>query len=101
MVGNGFSADRDGLTRLVSTVHNGADDLGHAAVPVAGAPDAGRSSANVGTALSAIVRSTASLIALSQDSANKINITSGAYGATDNQADTGLRGVLGQLTGPN
>jgi hypothetical protein len=101
MASKGFSADRDGLGRLVSTIHNGADDLGEAAVPVSGAPDAGRSSANVGAALASITKSTASLIALSQDSANKININSGAYGATDNQADTGLRGVLGQLTSPN
>jgi hypothetical protein len=86
---------------LVSTVHNGAADLGGAAVPAPGAPDAGRSSANVGSALSAITKSTASLIALSQDSANKIDINSGAYGATDNQADTGLRGVLSNVTSPN
>lgn len=89
------------MAELVSTIHNGADDLGSAALPVAGPPDAGRSSANVGTALSAIMRSTASLIALSKDSANKINVNSGAYGATDNQADAGLRGVMSNLTSPN
>lgn len=101
MTGNGFSADQDGLAQLVSTIHNGADDLGGTAVPTPGAPDAGRSSANVGTALSANTRSTASLIALSQDSANKIDINSGAYGATDNRADAGLQGVMIKLTSPN
>ncbi len=101
MVGNEFSADRDGLSRLVSTVNNGAEDLGRAAIPAVEAPNAGRSSANVGVALSAITKSAASLIALSHDSADKINVNSGAYGATDNQADAGLSGILGQLTGPN
>lgn len=101
MASNGFSADKNGLARLVSTVNNGVDDLGRAAVPAVGAPDAGRSSANVGAALSAIMKSTASLIALGQDSANKINVNSGAYGATDNQTDAGLRGIIGELTSPN
>lgn len=101
MAGQGFSADRDGLARLVSTVHNGAEDLGRAAAPAPGAPDAGRSSANVGIALAAITKSAASLIALSQDSANKINTSSGAYGATENQADTGLQGILSTITSPN
>jgi hypothetical protein len=98
---NKVVADQAGLAGLVSTLHNGAEDLGSTASPAPSAPDAGRSSANVGAALSAIMKSVASLIALSQDSGNKINTNSGAYGSADNQVDTGFQGILGNLTNPN
>lgn len=94
-------ADQAGLAGLTSALHNGAEDLGNAVSPAPSAPDVGRSSANVGAALSAIMKSMASLIALSQDSGNKINTNSGAYGTTDNQVDTGLQGIMGDLTNPH
>jgi hypothetical protein len=101
MSGNSILADQDGLRSLVTELRNGADDLSAAATPVPDAPDAGRSSANVGAALSAILKSAALLIAQSQDCAGKINTDDGAYGDTDNQVATGLNSLTGQLLGPN
>jgi hypothetical protein len=94
-------ADHDGLRSLSTMLRNGAGDLGDAAVPVAAAPDAGRSSANVGAALAALVRSMAVLIAQSQVAAKKINANDGAYGNADNQTATGLHELEGQLLEPN
>jgi len=101
MSGDSVLADPGGLRGLVTVLRNGADDLSTAAVPAPVAPDAGRSSANVGAALSAIAKSAALLIAQSQDSANKINANNGSYGNADNQTATGLHGLEGQLLGPN
>jgi hypothetical protein len=94
-------ADRDGLERLSAALRNGASELTDAAVPAPDAPDAGRSSANVGIALSAVVRSMALLIAQSQRTASKINASNGAYGDTDNEIATGLRELDDELLGPN
>lgn len=101
MAGDKVVADEAGLAGLVSTLHNSAEDLGNAASPAPSAPDVGRSSANVGAALAAIMKSTASLIALTQDGGNKINTSSGAYGTTDNQVGSGLQGIMGDLTTPH
>ena len=101
MSGESVLADPDGLRGLVTVLRNGADDLSTAATPAPAAPDAGRSSANVGAALSAIAKSAAMLIAQSQDSANKINLSNGAYGNADNQTATGLHSLESRLLGPN
>ncbi|HEY0805234.1 MAG TPA: hypothetical protein VGD84_09225 [Pseudonocardiaceae bacterium] len=93
MSGDSVLADQGGLRSLVSVLRNGADELSTAATPAPDAPDAGRSSVNVGAALSAIAKSAALLIAQSQDSADKINTSSGAYGNADNQTATGLHGL--------
>jgi hypothetical protein len=89
------------LRDLAAGLRTGADSLSSAALPMPAAPDAGRSSANVGAALSAIAKSAAVLIARSQDSADKINVSSGAYGNTDNDTATGLHRLEGQLLEPN
>jgi hypothetical protein len=94
-------ADSDGLASLCALLRNGAGDLADAALPASDAPDAGRSSENVGAALSAIVRSMALLIAHSQIAARDIDVSSGAYGNTDNQTATGLHDLEGELLGPN
>ncbi len=101
MSGDSVLADQDGLRSLVTVLRDGADELSTAARPGPGAPDVGRSSANVGAALSAIMKSAALLIAQSQDSAGKINTSNGAYGNADNQTATGLHGLEGQLLEPN
>ena len=94
-------ADRDGLRELTTALHNSADDLGNAAAPAPDAPNAGISSANVGAALSAIVRSTALLIAQQESAANNVHADNGAYGAEDNQIATGLTQLQGQLLEPS
>ncbi|HEX3785939.1 MAG TPA: hypothetical protein VHX38_40325 [Pseudonocardiaceae bacterium] len=100
MSGGSVRADHDGLQNLVTTLRNSADDLATAASPAPAAPDAGISSANVGDALSAIVKSTALLIAQQQSAANKINVNNGAYVAADNEVETGLTQLQGQLLEP-
>jgi hypothetical protein len=101
VAGNSVVAHHDGLLDLSAVLRNGAGDLADAALPVAEAPDVGRSSANVGAALSAIVRSMALLIAQSQDAAGKVNANNGAYGNAENQTTTGLHELEGQLLEPN
>jgi hypothetical protein len=101
MTDNSVFADHDGLAGLSTGLRNGAGDLADAAMPVTDPPDAGRSSANVGTALAAIVRSMALLIAQSQRGAGQINANNGAYGNADNQTATGLHELEGQLLDPN
>lgn len=100
MPGDSVRADHDGLQNLVTTLRNSADDLETAASPAPDAPDAGISSANVGDALSSIVKSTALLIAQQESTANNINVSDGAYGAADNQVETGLTQLQGQLLEP-
>ena len=100
MSGGSVRADHDGLQNLVTTLRNSAEDLGAAASPAPVAPDAGISSANVGDALSSIVKSTALLIAQQESTANNINVGNGAYGAADNQVETGLTQIQGQLLEP-
>ena len=100
MSGGEIRADREGLQNLVTTLRNSGDDLATAVTPGPEAPDAGISSANVGDALSAIIKSTALLIAQQQATAHNINIANGAYGAQDNQIETGLTQIPGQLLEP-
>ncbi|HEX5402338.1 MAG TPA: hypothetical protein VFX16_08560 [Pseudonocardiaceae bacterium] len=101
MTGSSVFAEHDGLTGLSTILRNGAGDLADAAMPVTDPPDAGRSSANVGAALAAIVRSMALLIAQSERTAAQINANNGAYGDVDNQTATGLHELEGQLLEPN
>jgi Ca2+-binding RTX toxin-like protein len=98
---NRLVADRDGLARLSAQLRNGADKLTDAALPASDAPDVGRSSANVGVALSAVVRSMALLVAQSQRTASKINASNGSYGDADNEIATGLRELDDELLEPN
>lgn len=100
MASGSIVADTDGLRDLVATLRGGADQLTDAATPAPAAPDAGISSANVGAALSAIMKSTALLIAQQQATANNINVSNGAYGAADNEAATGLNDLEGELLEP-
>lgn len=100
MADGSILADTDGLRDLVTTLRGGADQLTGAAAPAPTAPNAGISSANVGAALAAIVKSTALLIAQQQATADNINVSNGAYGAADNQAATGLNDLEGQLLEP-
>lgn len=100
MSGGEIFADHDGLQNLVTTLRNSGDDLITAVSPGPEAPDVGISSANVGAALSAIIKSTALLIAQHQATAHNINVANGAYGAEDNQVETGLTQLQGQLLEP-
>jgi hypothetical protein len=101
MTGDSIRADRNGLEDLATTLRRGATELADTAIPAPAAPDAGRSSANVGAALAAVMKSAAALMAKSQEAAGRIDVNDGAYAGVDNQASTALGDFEGELLEPN
>jgi hypothetical protein len=92
-------ADYAGLQGLVEQLRTGAASIDGPARSMPPAPDAGRSSANVGAAITELGKSAAALAAKTEDAANNIDAAHGSYAGTDNGATDDFR-RLGNLHGP-
>lgn len=86
MPGEHVRAEPEGLRALASQLREGVSGLGGVTNAAPPAPNAGVSSARVGEALAAILRSSAGLVASLEDAANKIDASDGSYGEVDNKA---------------
>lgn len=92
-------ADYAGLQGLVEQLRRGAAAIDGPASSMPPAPNAGRSSGNVGVAIAELGKSAAALAAKTDDAANNIDAAHGSYAGTDNGSTDDFR-RLGNLHGP-